>query len=392
MRLLNISTYQLEDFDDSRCAPEDDDEVPFAILSHRWVMPEVLLQDIPAFRNRSQDPFWEKAESAKKIVGACDAVRQWNAQHRGEHVGHIWIDTCCINRANLAELSKSLNSMFRWYARARVCLAYLFDHDAASRMPFTASQWFQRGWTLQELVAPARLDFFDGGWARLGSKASLEAPLAAHTRIDGAILRGSLRVTHPSVAQRLSWYGERRTAVPEDAAYCLLGLFDVHLPPLYGEGAASAFLRVQEEVIRYDDDHSIFAWKMPEAPDTARAGLLAPAPSCFQGTGRYQHRPEGRHSKPFFMTNKGLSIELPLQRAPPKLQGPRNNVYIASLDCLVDDDNYLGVYLECLSAATQQYCRVRLNAFCSVAGRGRGEWKSIFVKRFAKVTLPSAAS
>ena len=381
MRLLNVSTYRLEDFDDSRCAPEDDDErpeVPYVILSHRWVGQEVQYHDMTAFKSRSQDPSWEKAESAKKIVGACKAVRKWRKSHHRDDIGHIWIDACCIDQTNLAELSRSINSMHRWYRRASVCFAYLFDYDHASGELFTHSKWFTRGWTLQELVSPSQLEFFDRGWIAFGSRADSTLALAHRTLIGPAILSGETDVARPSVAGRLSWYGNRTTAVPEDMAYCLMGLFDVHMPLLYGEGAGNAFLRLQEEIIKYSDDHSIFVWLDKAAPPDAQSGLLAPSPRYFDEGGVFPYPPAGRNSKPFFMTNKGLSIELPLQ----PLEAP--DLFAASLDCLVDKDHYLGIFLKCLSAETQQYCRVRLSGICAVPRHACGDPRSIFVKRFSK--------
>ena len=215
------------------------------------------------FESRSRNPSWEKATSAAKLVGACDEAKRWRLENQQPLINHIWIDTCCINQSSSAEQSKSINSMFRWYKRARACLVYLYDYEERPGREFTDSEWFKRGWTLQELVAPSQVEFFDMNWKFIGAKRDLIEPLEERTKIDQGVLRNRYHVELYSVAERMSWFGNRETTVPEDTACCLMGLFDVYMPTIYGEGGANAFRRLQEEIIKYSDDRSIFAWKMP---------------------------------------------------------------------------------------------------------------------------------
>lgn len=106
------------------------------------------------------------------------------------------------------------------------------------------------------------------------------------------------------------WMSERETTVPEDAAYCLLGLFDVNMPLLYGEGKERAFRRSQEEIIKYSDDHTLFAWREDKSSAT---GLLVNYPGCFRMTSEYTHDPDRLNNEPYQMTNKGISIDLYVQ-------------------------------------------------------------------------------
>ena len=122
----------------------------------------------------------------------------------------------------------------------------------------TESRWFTRGWTLQELIAPRSLTFYSSDWHELGTKATLHDSLSKRTGIDVEILRGKKRLESTSVARRMSWACNRQTTRTEDEAYCLMGLFDVNMPMLYGEGS-NAFLRLQEEIMKHSDDESIFA-------------------------------------------------------------------------------------------------------------------------------------
>jgi len=154
--------------------------------------------------------------------------------------------------------------MYVWYERSTVCYVYLSDvrlrpfHNVedgdenwiSQKPEFVShvmnSKWWTRGWTLQELIAPTSVVFYAHGltgWSKLGTKSSLLELIAARTGIDDSILRG-LDVSKSSVAQRMSWASGRETTRTEDLAYCLLGIFGVNMPLLYGEGS-KAFIRLQ---------------------------------------------------------------------------------------------------------------------------------------------------
>ncbi|KAI1269471.1 heterokaryon incompatibility protein-domain-containing protein [Xylariaceae sp. FL1019] len=188
-------------------------------------------------------------------------------QARSEGIHWAWVDTCCIDKTSSTVLSEAINSMYRWYANSAVCYVYLEDVHLANpqlaepaELFFHNSRWFRRGWTLQELLAPQRVEFFNQRWSFLGTKAQVQARLARITGIEEKYLVGDVPFSAVPAGLIFSWASKRDTSRPEDMAYCLLGFFDVSLPLLYGEGK-NALIRLQEEIIRRNDDYSLFLWR-----------------------------------------------------------------------------------------------------------------------------------
>lgn len=328
MRLINTYDARITDYT-SRRTPA------YAILSHRWTSEEVSF-------DRLQSGISMKAMRSGKLRGFMQ-----QAKRDGLKFG--WLDTCCINKDSSAELTEAINSMYQWYQNARLCYVYLVDVDREHWQDlFPRSQWFKRGWTLQELLAPSNIHFYDCRWRFLGSRAALADEISRITGIPCIALRnGSLQQF--SVAQKMSWAAHRVTTRLEDSAYCLMGLFDVNMPLLYGEGHR-AFLRLQEEIIKSSDDHSIFAWSMGRKKVS---GLLAPSASCFAGAMNTVSLSPGKSSQPFSMTNRGLSIHL-------EITPWSANTYLAYLDCVQEPKpNHqvkVGIFLRRLSEP-DQYAR-----------------------------------
>ncbi|KAK3616559.1 hypothetical protein LTR22_027025 [Elasticomyces elasticus] len=222
----------------------EDDLPPYAILSHCWL----AATDEPTFEDLAQNRAQEKKGYQK--------LRFCTEQAKRDGLQHVWVDTCCINKVNKAELSRSINSMFRWYHNATTCYVYLSDvtsqsSDWADRSNFQSSAWFTRGWTLQELLAPHSVVFYSGDGRRLGDKRSLEQHIHEVTAIPQAALRG--RPLHRfSVDERLAWMTARETTLAEDKAYSMAGMFGVYLAPVYGEEFAQAHKRLLELVRKRD--------------------------------------------------------------------------------------------------------------------------------------------
>ncbi|KAM7205166.1 Heterokaryon incompatibility protein (HET) domain containing protein [Naviculisporaceae sp. PSN 640] len=284
MRLLRADTLELAEFVGK--VP------PYVILSHTWGPEEVSFHDlsIPAKRTAAK-----KKAGYVKIAGCC-------ARALEDGYEYVWVDTCCIDKTSSAELSEAINSMYRWYQEASICYAYMSDvnlgldlaqreglmgmsmsmsssvSDASSvssgrpalrSIPslirddslfrnFEDSRWFTRGWTLQELIAPPMVEFYAYDWQEIGTKFSLRKTISKVTGIDVRILEGA----DPStchVAERMSWAANRQTTRVEDAAYCLLGIFKVHMPLIYGEGQR-AFFRLQDEILRSSEDYTMLGW------------------------------------------------------------------------------------------------------------------------------------
>ncbi|KAF5681560.1 beta transducin [Fusarium denticulatum] len=301
MRLINTKTLELHEF-------FDENTPPYAILSHAWGDQEVTFQD---WQNRQQvkrkGGYW-------KILKACNEA----LKHRLEW---LWVDTNCIDKSSSAELSEAINSMFAYYQKSEVCFAYLVDVPTANQpedvlhSQIERSRWFTRGWTLQELIAPKHLIFHAGDWSEIGKNdGTLTFLVTSITQIRDEYLDGQSNIHSASVAERMSWLSKRTTTRTEDMAYCMLGIFNINMPLLYGEGKR-AFVRLQEEIMRTSNDHTIFCWEWNEDVPKDWGSLLAPWPTTFEAAGDFC--PAISHEISIYsMTNAGLSIRLPTMTTP----------------------------------------------------------------------------
>jgi hypothetical protein len=223
----------------------EDEIPPYAILSHTWGSEEVSFLDLV------------NSDATRKA--GCRKIHFCGEQADRDGLNYFWVDSCCIDRRSSAEVTKAINSMFRWYRDAAKCYVYLSDvstHAAglsaencrsAWEADFRKSRWFTRGWTLQELLAPACVEFYSSRHQQLGSKESLCPLIHDITRIPLGALRGHPLDTY-SVEERLIWADGRNTKEPEDEAYCLLGIFSVSMSLRSGEGKDSAKRRVQRKL------------------------------------------------------------------------------------------------------------------------------------------------
>jgi len=265
----------------------DDEVKEYAILSHRWMEQEEVdyreMVKLAKMAVEERDEIRHR-DGYRKILQSCE-----QAQKDGYE--WLWVDTCCIDKRSSAELSEAINSMYRWYENAKVCYAYLHDVPGSSFPTATDweryakfegwPQWFSRGWTLQELIAPSNVQFFNKSWQGIGDKGTLAPTLRKITGIPERILTDGLHGNRSCVAQIMSWAAHRKTTRVEDRAYSLMGLLDVNMPMLYGEGK-KAFHRLQLEIIRASNDQSIFAWlSTMDQPGS----ILADDPSFFEHCG-----------------------------------------------------------------------------------------------------------
>jgi hypothetical protein len=242
MRLLHSLTLEFEEFGEEK-------KEPYAILSHRWGLPsdEVSYQEMLNQSGRQKSGF--------KKIKRCGEVANKNG------LQYFWADTCCIDKTSSAELTQAINSMYFWYQQAEVCYAYLDDVSTPNGLTglveipksLPNSKWFTRGWTLQELIAPKAVWFFSESWTEIGRKDNLVQELNRITGIHADALQPAAKMKQFSVAERMSWASNRVTTRTEDKAYCLMGIFDVNMPPLYGEREKS-FIRLQEEIMKSLDD------------------------------------------------------------------------------------------------------------------------------------------
>ncbi|KAK7988359.1 tRNA (carboxymethyluridine(34)-5-O)-methyltransferase [Apiospora arundinis] len=341
MWLINVETLELEHV-------LDHTKTAYAILSHTWEDGEVTFQE---FRDHRDDVARAK-KGFRKIERVCELARGYSDRLR-----YAWVDTCCIDKTSSAELSEAINSMYRWYADSTICYAYLGDlaprKDDGSNGPqvqpdgdgdgdgddvvmteesdtrseaapgLTRSlfrcRWWSRGWTLQELIAPVKLIFLDHDFKYRGTKLSLHTRITETTGIEKKILLNRKPLSSVHVARRMSWAASRETTRAEDAAYSLMGLFDINMPLLYGEGS-KAFLRLQEEICRRSNgDLTLFAWSA-DAPvslagedgvdsGTEFRGILARHPREFLSAKTLGKQPGELHKGELSVTNKGIRID-----------------------------------------------------------------------------------
>lgn len=283
-------------------------DVPkYSILSHTWGLDgdEVTYKDLV-------DGVWEGKAGYRKLTlcakqAKCD--------------GHdfFWIDTCCIDKSSSAELQEAINSMFRWYRDAAVCYVHLSDVQKRGssldiKQHISESRWFTRGWTLQELLAPENIVFYSEDWQYLGTKLDLLDTISTVAGIEPRFLKADMEeLDGASISKKMSWASHRQTTRTEDKAYCLLSIFGINIPLLYGEGRNS-FRRLQEEIMKtYPFDHTLFVWgtvvkpenwsrRVPAAisrKDSAKLpwddkistelllGLFAESPRDFQASGDF---------------------------------------------------------------------------------------------------------
>lgn len=321
---------------------------PYATFSHRWLTDEVQYRDIERHTAISRTGY-------AKVKGAILQARQ---------DGHdfLWIDMCCIDDSSSAELSEVINSMWDWYKNATTCYAYLSDvnsipEEQAFESEFASSLWFTRGWTLQELLAPRNVSFFNRSWKLLGTKRTLQNLVSTTTGIENEYLINARPLSQASVAKRMSWAAHRKTLRPEDIAYCLMGIFSVNMPLVYGEGN-KAFLRLQEEILQSSDDESLFAWLNPEANPDDKHGLLADHPKHFQHSRDVYPIQGFAGREPSKITNRGLSIQ----------QSHVNNNQMSLFCQYQGRAGYLTINITRLERGLDQYARVQTGS-CSSCPR-----------------------
>ncbi|KAI0973086.1 heterokaryon incompatibility protein-domain-containing protein [Xylaria arbuscula] len=328
MRLIHSKTLQFHEFEQSSSGVP-----PYAILSHTWGDEEVTFRHMPS--GPAMTCIGKKGFT--KIAETCRLAQEHNLEY-------VWIDTCCIDKSSSAELSESINSMFKWYENAAVCYVFLSDLvGEISFESFATCRWWTRGWTLQELLAPGNLTFYDATWKPIGTKLSLLEQISEITSIEEEVLRDKSQIPLRSVSQRMAWAAFRQTTRIEDEAYCLLGIFDIHMPLLYGEGRM-AFRRLQEEIVKRNADLTVFFWDNPgiSIEEPQYMSLFAESPKAF---GMVQPITSVTSGFPeFFITNKGVFFSVAF--SPPVLRAleGKETLYYFFLGC--DSRNFsVGILL-----------------------------------------------
>ncbi|KAF2250968.1 HET-domain-containing protein [Trematosphaeria pertusa] len=417
MRLIDVDTIEIKTFGE-RDVPE------YAILSHTWGADEVTFQELTWInRVRAVRSMPETQDSQATINGHLDGSATvvlaamemlvkgtWNpgtglpdisdealmgrygyakivnSARTAKELGYrwLWCDTCCIDKTSSAELQEAINSMFRWYNESAVCLVYLndippesaiFDTQATSEVAsnaFTKCRWITRGWTLQELVAPSSVRFYYQDWTLMGDKGEFIEELSNATGIPIFVLENG-DLSEVSLAERMSWACYRQTTRIEDMAYCLLGIFDIQMPMLYGEGE-KAFIRLQEEILKTTDDYSLFAWRAVNSEKSIYRGLLARSPLEFRDCGSIE-RESNPSTFPIHSTPIGLGVQLEF------LAVPRDKSrFLAMIRCSNHMNQRLAIHLKRLDDANQ-YARVDAGTLVPIDNWPTGQLRIIYVRQ-----------
>ena len=368
MWLLNAHTFEVKKRGDITGSTE------YATISHRctdydagtskYTLREFLRdpQNVARIQNPIHSNFRQEEVGFAKVAWGCYLARK-------QKIGYIWVDTCCIDKGpegTPAEFNQDMNSMFRYYKEAKVCFAFLLDANIQS---FQNSVWFERGWTLQELLASGELRFYDYRWRFMGSKQTLSARIQAAANIEAKYLEGDFRKA--CIAERMSWMSGRTTTQREDMAYSMLGILGVSMDIRYGEHE-NAFLRLEERIVDDLHDESIFAWSLPDSkspPDSTSYGLLAPWPSCFRDCRSLTVASQKFYKPrvPYKAAKQGVEFNAP-SRLPDhangadwnNLRASRRTTYELGLNCWVGEpgpENHVTIHLE--KNASQQWRRVQ---------------------------------
>jgi hypothetical protein len=219
----------------------------YAILSHTWGA------------DTEEVTYREMMDGTGECKAGYEKIRLCGQLAKRDRIQYFWVDTCCIDKSNNTELAEAINSMFRWYQNAAKCYVYMSDVTIENcgqsdkifqgdlEQAFRESRWFTRGWTLQELIAPPSVEFFSKGGEKFGDKKLFERQLQEITGIALQALQG-IPLSEFSVDERMSWAKTRVTTREEDNAYCLLGIFDIFMPLIYGEGKPNALSRLRRKI------------------------------------------------------------------------------------------------------------------------------------------------
>ncbi|KAK4961787.1 hypothetical protein LTR10_002278 [Elasticomyces elasticus] len=318
-RLISVRTLRLENFTPGETPP-------YAILSHTWEGDEVLYAELES------GSAWEKPQ--------YDKIRNTAKQARQDGHDHIWIDCCCIDKHNAVELSEAINSMYAWYRNAEVCYALLSGVTRSddtvwdeAHTSFIDCRYFTRGWTLQEMLASRKVNFFAEDWTPLGPLSDIAVLVSRASGVPQKVLNGKRTIFECSIAQRLSWAASRTTTKTEDMAYCLLGILDISLDLRYGE-SNQAFARLQEAILKKSSDLSVLAWT--DADPAKAIKLLAHSPVNFRHCHDVVHYPTVEASSEHWTTDRGLKGTFPVRAVQSRRSDIGPEVLKLSLGCYHD--------------------------------------------------------
>jgi len=295
--------------------------VKYAILSHRWL--------------DEMEPTYGEIEAGTAVGPGYDKLLKFCEKARQYGMEFAWADTCCIDKSSSTELDESIRSMFRWYSNSAICMVHLAQSETIEHI--IDDEWIKRGWTLQELLAPDEIKFFNKHWIPMSGDRNDKS--IRRTKIMKTLSRATgiphddlcaFRPGTTKVDKRMTWAARRKTTRVEDVAYSLMGIFDVSLQIAYGEGGDRAFCKLIEAIMQ-TGDASVLNWKGRAAKHHTSCAIPR-SPQSFVGHGNAEFdgvRPE--------MTMTNLGLRMPLVILPLKLRSGvsiRHGTFHLTLGCL----------------------------------------------------------
>ncbi|KAI6144919.1 hypothetical protein BKA82DRAFT_4168114 [Pisolithus tinctorius] len=231
----------------------------YVMFSHAWQGTEPSFQDVNTVESKS---VWQLPNTplSEKLRNFCKETRRLG-------YNWAWSDTCCIDKSTSSILNQSLTSMYKWYANSAATLVFLADVAHPSKSGDLAhSLWMTRAWTLQELLSPKVIFFYDAQWKLyLGDTSAnhKESPEIMQELVDAIRIPGGTIVSFSpddlGVREKLRLASTRNATVEEDVAYSLIGIFKSDIRPHYGEGP-DALGHLLEEIVARSGEVAVLAW------------------------------------------------------------------------------------------------------------------------------------
>ncbi|KAI9566978.1 hypothetical protein HD554DRAFT_2111690 [Boletus coccyginus] len=372
------------------------EQVRYAIFSHRWFS--------------EGEPTYQDMMKGNRLGGAgYEKLKQFCDTAQSARVTYAWSDTCCINKDSSAELDESIRSMFRWYRNSFICIAYLGNTDCLDNVG--DDEWFRRGWTLQELIAPKCIKFYGRKWNPLTDVVNdldhweILKKIENVTTIRAHFLRGRQFEPGPKdIAERMSWAAGRTTTRGEDRAYSLMGIFGVSMSVAYGEGPDQAFFRLTEAILHVSDSLDILNWTGAPASTSHATRMLPSSPDCYL----MKNRPKFsalQNPQSLTLTNRGLQLDLfviPGTLSPENLQNSNRAIFRPDRTMVVEDAVTVEGSVESVNKG--QSCQYAIGVWNIVQDVNRGlvtphevtgclmfrllpgPWKKIPLKEYIKLT------
>lgn len=310
----------------------------YAVLSHTW--DAVTKLPSPAAIQ------WAVDVQSKKCLALLPKIIEAGRLALEQDIHYLWIDWLCIDSSSSASLERAVNGALFLLQHCALCIVHLDDLDIGHQGSFEEEglakcRYWTRSWTLQELIIPKKVQFYDASWKFCGEKhdADVSSLVSTVTGIPVPVLVDPDALWDTALAVRMSWAARRTCRREEDIAYSLLAIAGVTLQVRYGEGSQATFLRFQEEVLRNTQDTSLLAWR--SSVGNLPRGLLAQSPSefqHFQGTPAKVSRPWEFDGAMCF-NSRGIQIQSNVQTQEDTLMtldigrdasGKRMGIYLAS--------------------------------------------------------------